>query len=97
MAANINPQATAEIVGRTVPLAFAFALSLGGVLLVAYRFVRLTQRYTHAGSVYGLVGLTLGPRAGVLADWALLGTYVPVRRRGRHGGGHRRRVAAALA
>jgi amino acid transporter len=74
MAANINPQATAQIVGRAVPL--AFALSLAGVLLVAYGFVRLTQRYAHAGSVYGLVGLTLGPRAGVLAGWALLGTYV---------------------
>jgi hypothetical protein len=33
MAANINPQATAEIVGRAVLL--AFALSLAGVLLVA--------------------------------------------------------------
>jgi hypothetical protein len=42
MAANINPQATAQIVGRAVPLAFTF--SLAGVLLVAYGFVRLTQR-----------------------------------------------------
>lgn len=73
MAANINPQGTAGTVGRAVPL--AFALATVGVLLIAYTFVRLCQRFNHAGSVYGFVGATLGPRAGVVADWALLGTY----------------------
>ncbi|WP_409182200.1 hypothetical protein F9C11_38105 [Amycolatopsis sp. VS8301801F10] len=29
----------------------------------------------HAGSVYALVGATLGPRAGVVAGIGLLGTY----------------------
>jgi amino acid transporter len=74
MAANINPQGTAGTVGRAVPL--AFALATVGVLLIAYTFVRLCQRFNHAGSVYGFVGATLGPRAGVVAGWALLGTYV---------------------
>ncbi|WP_433505779.1 APC family permease [Pseudonocardia halophobica] len=74
MAANINPQGTASSVGRAVPL--AFALATVGVLLVAYTFVRLCQRFHHAGSVYGFVGATLGPRAGVVAGWSLLGTYV---------------------
>src|SRR3954467_5028920 len=74
MAANINPQGTAGSVGRAVPL--AFALATVGVLLIAYTFVRLCQRFNHAGSVYGFVGATLGPRAGVVAGWALLGTYV---------------------
>ncbi|MGF1470817.1 MAG: APC family permease [Rubrobacteraceae bacterium] len=73
MAANINPQGTAETVGRAVPL--AFALASAGVLLVAWTFVRLTQRFNHAGSVYGFVGATLGPRAGVISGWALMGTY----------------------
>ncbi|GAA5140570.1 APC family permease [Pseudonocardia adelaidensis] len=73
MAANINPQGTAGTVGRAVPL--AFALATVGVLLIAYTFVRLCQRFHHAGSVYGFVGATLGPRAGVVAGWALLGTY----------------------
>jgi amino acid transporter len=73
MAANINPQATAGSVGRAVPL--AFALATVGVLLVAYAFVRLCQHYHHAGSVYGFVGATLGARAGLVAGWALLGTY----------------------
>ena len=74
MAANINPQGTAGTARPTVPLAFALATI--GVLLIAYTFVRLCQRFNHAGSVYGFVGATLGPRAGVIAGWALLGTYV---------------------
>jgi amino acid transporter len=74
MAANINPQGTADTgVGRAVPLAFALATI--GVLLIAWTFVRLTQRFNHAGSVYGFVGATLGPRAGVISGWALMGTY----------------------
>src|SRR5215213_7837800 len=73
MAANINPQGTAGSVGRAVPLAFALATL--GVLLVAYTFVRLCQHYHHAGSVYGFVGATLGARTGLVAGWALLGTY----------------------
>ena len=61
MAANINPQGTADTgVGRAVPLAFALATI--GVLLIAWTFVRLTQRFNHAGSVYSFVGATLGPR-----------------------------------
>src|SRR3712207_5525911 len=73
MAANINPQGTAGSVGRAVPLAFALATI--GVLLIAWTFVRLTQRFNHAGSVYGFVGATLGPRAGVTSGWSLMGTY----------------------
>ena len=73
MAANINPQGTAGSVGRAVPLAFALATI--GVLLIAWTFVRLTQRFDHAGSVYGFVGATLGPHTGVISGWALMGTY----------------------
>ena len=74
MAANINPQGTAAQVGRAVPLAFLVATV--GVLLVAYGFVRLTQQFHHAGSVYGFVGVTIGPRAGVFSGFALMGTYI---------------------
>ncbi len=74
MAANINPQGTAGAVGRAVPL--AFALATVGVLLIAYTFVRLSQRFSHSGSVYGFVGATLGPRAGITAGWLNAGTYV---------------------
>src|SRR3954469_11424084 len=62
MAANINPQGTATTVGRAVPLAFALATI--GVLLIAWTFVRLTQRFNHAGSVYGFVGASLRPTRG---------------------------------
>jgi amino acid transporter len=58
----------------------AAAAALGraalGVGLVAYGFVRLAGEFSHAGSVYGFVGNTLGPRPGFLAGWALLGTYL---------------------
>ncbi|HLX50381.1 MAG TPA: APC family permease [Streptosporangiaceae bacterium] len=73
MAANINPQASALTAGRAVPLTFVIAAV--GVLLVAYSFVRLCQYFHHSGSVYAFVGATLGPRAGVVAGWGLLGTY----------------------
>jgi amino acid transporter len=74
MAANINPQGTAGLVGRATPL--AFFLAAVAVLLIAYVFVRLCQYYRHAGSVYVFAGATLGPRAGAVAGLGLMGTYV---------------------
>src|SRR5579863_5432115 len=73
MAANINPQGGATYAGRAVPLTFLIAAV--GVLLVAYSFVRLCQYFHHSGSAYAFVGATLGPRAGVVAGWGMLGTY----------------------
>lgn len=74
MAVNINPQGISSTVGRAVPL--AFALATVSVLLISWTFVRLTQRFHHAGSVYGFAGATLGPRAGIFAGWSLVGTYL---------------------
>jgi amino acid transporter len=74
MAANINPQGTATLVGRATPLAFFLAAL--AVLLIAYVFVRLCQYYRHAGSVYVFTGATLGPHAGAIAGLSLMGTYV---------------------
>ena len=74
MAINLNPQAPALHVGRAVPLVFLLAMI--GVLLVAYGFIRLCQSFHHAGSVYAFVGVTVGPRAGFVTGWTLLGTYV---------------------
>jgi amino acid transporter len=70
----LNGVGIAALIGRAVPLAFLFALI--GVLLVAYGIAQLTREVSHAGSVYALTGFTLGPRAGFLAGWALLGTYL---------------------
>ena len=66
----------ALIIGRAVTLSFVFAVV--GVALVAYCFVKLSQHISHTGSVYALVGVTLGPRAGFVAGWSLMGAYVAI-------------------
>src|ERR1700693_3298057 len=66
--------APAGLIGRAVPLAFIFATV--GVMLVSYAFIRLSRYFSHAGSVYALSGVTLGPRAGLFSGWSLLGTYL---------------------
>jgi amino acid transporter len=70
----LNGVGIAGLIGRAVPLAFLFALI--GVLFVSYAFAMLAREVSHAGSVYALTGFTLGARAGFLAGWALLGTYL---------------------
>src|SRR5512144_3153367 len=74
MAMNLNPQEPAEHVGRVVPLVFALSALI--VLLVAWCFARLASAHPNAGSAYGFVAAILGPRAGLVAGWALLGTYL---------------------
>ena len=74
LAMSVTGVAAAAELGRAAPLAFAVAAL--GVGLVAYGFVRLAGEFSHAGSVYAFVGNTLGPRAGFLAGWALLLTYL---------------------
>jgi amino acid transporter len=66
----------AAIIGRAVTLSFVFAVI--GVALVAYCFIKLSQHISHTGSVYALVGVTLGPRAGFFAGWALMGAYIAI-------------------
>ncbi|MGA9859253.1 MAG: APC family permease [Solirubrobacteraceae bacterium] len=66
----------AVIIGRAVTLSFVFAVV--GVALVAYCFIKLSQHISHTGSVYALVGVTLGPRAGFLAGWSLMGAYIAI-------------------
>src|SRR5213078_1870674 len=69
----LNGVAPAGLIGRAVPLAFLFAAI--AIALISYSFVRLTRFFNHAGSTYALAGVTLGPRAGFFAGWALLATY----------------------
>ncbi len=64
------------ILGRGAIWAFLFALV--GVALVGYGFVKLAGYIAHTGSVYALVGLTVGPRSGFVAGWALLGAYLTI-------------------
>jgi amino acid transporter len=70
----LNGVGVAAVIGRAVPLAFIFATV--GVIFVSYAFWRLSAHFSHAGSVYAFTGVTLGPRAGFVAGWALFGTYL---------------------
>ncbi len=70
----LNGTAPAALIGRAIPLAFIFATV--GILFVSWAFIRLSRYFSHAGSVYALSGITLGPHAGFLAGWALFGTYL---------------------
>ncbi len=74
MAADLNPREPAERVGAGVPL--VFLVSTVGVLLVAHGFVRMSRHMAHAGSLYGWIGVVFGRRAGFVAGWLLLGTYL---------------------
>lgn len=74
LAMSLNGIGVAGMTGASVPLVFVIAFA--GVGAVAYGFVRLTSFFNHAGSIYGLVGITVGPRAGFFGGWALLGTYL---------------------
>jgi amino acid transporter len=46
------------------------------VLLIGFGFARLSAAFSHAGSVHAFLGKTLGPGAGFVATWMLLGTYI---------------------
>jgi amino acid transporter len=74
LAMSLNGIGVAGLVGQAVPLVFVVAFA--GVALVAYGFIRLTAHFNHAGSLYGLAGATIGPRAGFFGGFALLGTYL---------------------
>ena len=59
----------------SVSASLGFLIGLVGVSLVGYSFVRLTRHLNHAGSAYGLVGGTIGPRTGFFSGFAMLGAY----------------------
>jgi len=74
LAMSITGVAAAGELGRAAPVAYVLAAI--GVGLVASGFILLSSRYAHAGSVYAFAGHALGPRAGFMMGWALLGTYI---------------------
>ena len=69
-----NGQGLVAGVGKAIPL--VFVIGLLGISLVGYSFVRLTRHLNHSGSAYALVGGTVGPRAGFVSGFAMLGAYV---------------------
>lgn len=72
----VNGVGAAGILGTGATWAFVFALI--GVVLVAYGFIKLSRHISNSGSVFGLVGVTLGPRAGFVAGCALAGAYLTI-------------------
>ena len=62
LAMSFSGPGVAALVGRGAALSFVFA----GVTccLIGYGYMLLTRKYNHAGSVYGFVGASLGPRPG---------------------------------
>lgn len=66
----------AGILGHAAPWAFIFAIL--AVVLVGYGFIKLSRYISHTGSVYALVGRTLGPRAGFVAGAVLVLAYAGI-------------------
>jgi len=71
---SLGPQQPEMHVGRAVPMAFALGTVV--MLLVGWCFARLARSHPNAGSAYGYAASALGPRWGLIAGWALLGTYM---------------------
>jgi len=63
----------AGLVGRAAALSFLFAAVT--CIFIGYAFMMLARKYNSAGSVYGFVGASLGPRSGFFAGWAMMGMY----------------------
>jgi amino acid transporter len=74
LTAAFNISLAVQKTGPAAPLAFA-----GGTLmmvLVAAAFVSFARRGAHAGSVYAYIAEAFGRRAGFVAGWTLLLTYL---------------------
>src|SRR6204780_5769067 len=78
----VSPTVTAAfnitlIVQATGPAApLAFAIGMIATALVALSFMSFTHRVAHAGSAYAYIAHTFGSRAGFMAGWTLLLTYL---------------------
>ncbi|HEY4972834.1 MAG TPA: APC family permease [Steroidobacteraceae bacterium] len=65
------------VVGAAGPAApLAFAIAALATVLIALSFMAFTHRVAHAGSAYAYITHTFGSRAGFVAGWALLLTYL---------------------
>ena len=73
MSVSLNPQAMAEQVGGAVPVVYLIALV--PLATIAAALVVLTRRHGTAGSLYTLIGLEMGPRAGAISGLWLVTAY----------------------
>jgi amino acid transporter len=72
--AAFNVTLVVQAAGAAAPL--AFAIGTVAMLLVAVSFLFFTQKVAHAGAAYAYITHTFGKRAGFVAGWSLLLTYV---------------------
>jgi amino acid transporter len=72
--AAFNITLVVQAAGAAAPL--AFAIGTVAMVLVALSFMAFTHRVAHAGSAYAYISHTFGIRAGFIAGWCLLLTYV---------------------
>jgi amino acid transporter len=64
----------AALVGRAAALSFLFAAVT--CVFIGYAFMMLARKYNSAGSVYGFVGASIGPRSGFFSGWAMMLMYL---------------------
>lgn len=74
MAMAFNVTLAVGAAGRAAPL--AFAVGTVALAIVGLSFVAFARRVAHAGSAYAYIGEAFGVRAGFIAGWALMLTYL---------------------
>ena len=74
MAMAFNVTLAVGAAGRAAPL--AFAVGTVALAIVGLSFVAFARRVAHAGSAYAYIAREFGPRAGFVAGWALMLTYL---------------------
>jgi amino acid transporter len=72
--AAFNITLVVQAAGPAAPL--TFAIGTVAMVLVALSFMAFTHRVAHAGSAYAYIAHTFGSRAGFVAGWTLLLTYL---------------------
>ncbi|MGA2341541.1 MAG: APC family permease, partial [Steroidobacteraceae bacterium] len=72
--AAFNITLVVQATGAAAPL--ALAIGMVAIALVALSFMAFTHRVAHAGSAYAYIAHTFGSRAGFIAGWTLLLTYL---------------------
>lgn len=72
--AAFNVTLVVQAAGPAAPL--AFVIGTVAMVLVALSFMAFTHRVSNAGSAYAYISHTFGSRAGFVAGWCLLLTYL---------------------
>ena len=72
--AAFNVTLVVQATGSAAPL--TFLVGTAALVLVALSFIAFTHRVSHAGSAYAYISHTFGNRAGFVAGWSLLLTYL---------------------